>query len=368
MNVSLKPAQFAGAEAKRAQAFGGRHLLLQVNPVQYPGWDSLLHAHPDRCVFHTAAWARVLTETYGHEPAYFTHFYGGELAGLLPVMKVSSLFVGARAVSLPFTDYCPALFGPDCYQNELYKLALQWSRAAGCRFIEFRGNGNGMPGATPSLVFYGHIVDLNGGAGRAWERLDPAVRRGVRKAKEAGVDVKFSTEEEAVREFYRLHCKTRRRHGLPPQPYSFFRNIAAHILQHGLGVVATANWEGRAIAAAIFLWFGRRAVYKYGASDYAFQHLRPNNLVMWQAIEWLAERRYESLHLGRTSRGNEGLRRFKQGFGAVEETIAYYKFDVVQNCFVRDVDRALGWYNSVFRRLPVPVLRLVGTLLYKHIS
>ncbi len=368
MSVLLKPIFTSNGESKRVQAFAGRHLLLQVDPLQYPGWDALLNAHPDRTVFHTTAWARVLVDTYGHEPAYFAHFYGGELVALLPVMKVSSPFSGRRAVALPFTDFCGVLAGPEGNPHELIKLAFQWARESGCRYIEFRGNGDALPGAAPSLVFYGHVVNLGEGADSLFERLHSAVRRGIRKAQEAGVAIDFSTDTDAVREFYGLHCRTRRRHGLPPQPYGFFKNLARHVLERGFGFVATARWKGKPIAAAIFLRYGRRAIYKYGASDYAFQQLRPNNLLMWQAIEWFAEHKLESLHLGRTSLTNEGLRRFKLGFGACEERIAYYKFDLARGEFVTDANRERGWYNGIFRRLPTPLLRLIGALIYPHLS
>jgi len=368
MSVSLKPIMTSNGGFKRAQAFAGRHLLLQVDPLQYPGWDSLLTAHADRSVFHTAAWARVLVDTYGHEPAYFTHFYGGDLVGLLPVMKVSSPFLGRRAVSLPFTDFCNMLAGREANRSELYKLAFQWARESGCRYIEFRGNGSPLSEAAPSLVFYGHVINLRHGLESLFDKLDGAVRRGIRKAQESGVEIDFGTDTEAVRVFYGLHCRTRRRHGLPPQPYGFFRNIAQYVLQHGLGFVATARWRGRPIASAIFLHHGRRAIYKYGASDYAFQQLRPNNLLMWRAIEWFAEHRFDTLHLGRTSLANDGLRRFKLGFGAQEEKIAYYKFDMARGAFVTEADGAEGWYNRIFQKLPVPVLRLIGALLYPHVS
>jgi len=39
-------------------------------------------------------------------------------------------------------------------------------------------------------------------------------------------------------------------------------------------------------------------MYKFGASDSGFQHLRPNNLVMWEGIRHCAERGCERLHFG----------------------------------------------------------------------
>ena len=122
-------------------------------------------------------------------------------------------------------------------------------------------------------------------------------------------------------EFYRLHVRTRRRHGLPPQPASFVLKIHDEIIKPGLGFVVLASKGSRPVAAAVFLNKGKKAVYKFGASDERHQDLRGNNLVMWEAIQFLAQGGFDTLHLGRTSFGNEGLRRFKLAWGTVEETI-----------------------------------------------
>ena len=99
--------------------------------------------------------------------------------------------------------------------------------------------------------------------------------------------------------YYRLHCQTRRRHGLPPQPFKLFAAIQEHVLAPGLGCVITALDRARPIAAAVFMQFGGKALYKFGASDFKYQHLRGNNLVMWEAIRWFASRGCSRLHFGR---------------------------------------------------------------------
>ena len=201
-----------------------------------------------------------------------------------------------------------------------------------------------------------------------FEKLEGSVRRGIRKAGATGLRVRFENSLESVKTYFVLHCRTRRRHGLPPQPWQFFANIQKHMLQRGLGFVATAYWENKAVSGAVFLHQGRRALYKFGASDREFQHLRPNNLVIWEGIRQCAARGCALLHFGRTSLGNEGLRRFKLGFGAREEEIRCCKYDFRSGKFVKDTDRTEGWFNGIFGRLPLPLLRLAGQLLYRHVS
>lgn len=339
-----------------------------VDPLTRAGWDSLISAFPQSTIFHGAGWARVLRQTYGHTPAYLCRFEGERLAGLLPIMEVSTPWRGRRGVSLPFTDACAALKTSDADGRGLYQKAMQLGRERHWKYLECRNGGEGWEGATPSLSFYRHEIDLTGSEEGIYERMEGSVRRGVRRAQSAGVTVDFSRSPDAVNTYYNLHCRTRKRHGLPPQPFSFFDNIRRFILEPGDGFVATGRLNGRAVAGAVFFCRNRRALYKFGASDYAFQELRPNNLVMWESIRHCAALGCAGLDLGRTSLANSGLRRFKLNFGAVEETVQYCRYDFGSEAFAVDVDRAEGWFNRVFACLPLPVLRLAGRILYPHLS
>ena len=173
---------------------------------------------------------------------------------------------------------------------------------------------------------------------------------------------------EAMIEFYRLHTGTRRRQGLPPQPISFFLNVQKEIIDAGLGFVAVVARGARTIAASVFFHLGKRAVYKFGASDARFQQLRGSNLAMWEGIKWLAENGVEQLHFGRTSLQNQGLRRFKLGWGTDEQMIKYFKFDTATNTWVTAQDRVSGVYNAVFGRLPLVVNRWMGARIYPHLD
>ena len=303
----------------------------------------------------------MLAETYGFRPVWLARDQS-----LLPMMEVDSWLTGRRGISLPFTDECAPLCDSEAGFRELFHGALEFGRARGWKTIELRGGRGFLREAPVSLAFYGHQLELLPDEAQMFAKLDGSARRAVRKAEKDGVTVTVAQSEEAVRAFYHLQCLTRRRHGLPPQPPAFFMNLWRHILSQERGTVVLAGCQGATIAGAVYLFRGGRAIYKYGASDYRRQHLRPNNLVMWTAMKWLARKGVTSLHLGKTALPNEGLRKFKLNLGAVEERLEYVKFDLRTDRFVVETDDVVGWHNRVFRWLPLMASRRAGELLYKH--
>lgn len=332
-----------------------------VNPLAHPDWDALLTRRPDFSFFHGAAWTKVLVETYGYRP----NWLAAENAWL-PLMEVDSWLTGRRGVALPFTDECAPLCATKKEFAPLFAAAVELGKSSRWKHIELRGGNNFLNDAPASLSYFGHSLDLAQGEQRLFENMNGSARQAVRKAEKEGVTVEVAQTEAAIRDFYVLQCQTRRRHGLPPQPLEFFLNISRRILSQNQGIVVLASQGGEKIAGAVYFFLGGRAIYKYGASDFRRQQLRPNNLVMWAAMRWLARHGATSLDLGKTATANEGLRKFKLNLGAIERQIEYVKFDLRTGRFVVENDGVAGWHNRVFRALPVWLARRAGEWLYRH--
>ena len=148
----------------------------------------------------------------------------------------------------------------------------------------------------------------------------------------------------------------------------FFRNIYDHIILKKQGICTLASHNNKVIAGAILFFFGKRAIYKYGASDRNFQHLRPNNLIMWQAIKWYAQNGCKSFSFGKSEPENRGLLQYKRGWGTSARVVKYYKYDLSKGAFVKDQSKVTGFHNRILNKTPIPLLRIIGTLSYKHMG
>jgi lipid II:glycine glycyltransferase (peptidoglycan interpeptide bridge formation enzyme) len=282
-------------------------------------------------------------------------------------MAVSSFLTGKRGVSLPFSDCCPALIRDAEHFRGLVEAAIQNGKKAGWKYLEWRGGGGHFDGKRASRSYVHHNVDISLAENRVFSNLRGSTKRNIKKAAKEGVQVHFENSLASIQEFYRLHCLTRKHHGVPPQPFKFFEKIQEHILSKGSGFVILASHQGKKVAGGVYFHFGKKALYKYGASDRRNQLLRANNLVMWEALKHYAEKGYETLSLGRTDLGSTGLLQFKRGWGAVEQMLNYHKYDFGKADFVENQGEAKTSY-ALLKKLPSPVLNFAGSLFYRHVG
>jgi hypothetical protein len=310
----------------------------------------------------------VLHESYGYKPLYFASFENGRLSCLMPFMEVDSWLTGRRGVSLPFTDQCPAIVAEQMVFQDTVKKVIGYGQKAGWRYIEWRDGRYFGEEARPSESYYAHELSLSKTEKELFSGLRDSTRRNVKKAAKTDVSVKVAQSLDSVRSFYRLNCVTRKRHGLPPQPLSFFKMVFEHVISKSHGIVVFALSAGKVIASSVFFHFGKSAIFKYGASDLAHQELRANNLVMWEAIKWFREKGFETLDLGRTELDNEGLLQFKRGWGVKESRIGYHRYDMKKKMFRKEHSMAAKLMNKAFTHTPVEMLALLGRTLYRHVG
>jgi hypothetical protein len=337
----------------------------RINPIEYPGWDDSLLSMDRSTFFHSSAWTRVLSESYGYLPIYFIIRKNGIITGLMPVMEVKSFLTGKRGVSLPFTDICEPVAENQEEFDALLSEATKYGRRAGWKHIEIRGGSDFLSNEPVAAEHVVHSLKLSADDTVVSRNFKPSVNRNIRKAEKGGVTIALEHSLGSVSAYYQLHCRTRRYHGLPPQPWPFFRKIHQHVIAPGKGFVALSSYQDRWVAGAIFAIYRDQAMYKYGASDRRFQYLRPNNLILDEAIRWCCRNEIRKFSFGRTELNNEGLAQFKRGWGADEGRVQYYKFDLRSNRFVGE-EKGMKASYTAFKALPLPVLRLAGNLLYRH--
>jgi len=339
-----------------------------VDPTMDANWDALLSTHPHATFFHSAAWARTLAASYGFLSRYIVETRAGELRGLLPIIEARSWLRGTRGVCLPFTDECSPLVSPEVSAESLLEEALHEGEARRWKFSELRYREGIFEDISVATPFYSHRLPLSSRAEEILEKAESSVGRAIRRAERQGVTVRFGTDLESVRAYYRLHCRTRTKHGAPPQPFKFFQTLCEHVLQPGHSFVALAMHNNEPIAGAVLFQFARKAIYKFSASDERHKELCGPTAVISQAVRKLAESGITELNFGITSLSNEGLRRFKRNWGAEEYFVYHARYCFEQRRYVKTGDLAAGKQARAFALLPIFLSRWIGRAVYPHMN
>jgi Acetyltransferase (GNAT) domain len=313
--------------------------------------------------FHLPSWSEVIATCYGFTPTVFClRDQGGWIRAASPGVHVGGRLRGRRWVSLPFTDACPPL-AVDAATAEAFALELdRHRRESGLKGIEIRGEVPGDAGNRHSSG-YRHIIPLTTDEHEVFHRLREGSRYAVKRAKREGVVVRREPNlRSADIGFWRLHCATRQRLGVPVQPRAFFDALWHQMIERDNGYVLTAYLDSRPVASAVFLEHGPNVVYKLSASEPHLMRLGGPSAVLWEGIRAACQKGQARMDLGRTELGHEGLRNFKRGWGSDETMLDYTYFGKGAPAESRGTEGALG---QIIRRSPIVVARMIGRVAYR---
>jgi hypothetical protein len=340
-----------------------------INPFSDDRWDDLVARHPRASVFHHRGWLETLDRTYGYTPLVLTSASENQpLKDGIVLCRVSSWITGTRLVSLPFSDHCEPLLDVASDLREFTNCLRTQCDGSRWKYVELRplfdvqGEGYSLPN---SGSYWFHELDLTPSLERLFKGLHRNSFQGkIRKAEREGLSYEAGRSEQLLNEFYRLLLVTRRRHGLPPQPRKWFKNLVERM---GDNIEITLARRAHVpIAAVLSLWHGSSIVYKYGCSDARFHNLGGMPFLIWKLIEKGKAAGAERIDFGRSDLDNHGLIAFKDRMGTTRRLLTYYRYTNGKRTNAtnhRQPQRVWG-----FSVLPDAALTTAGRVLYKHVG
>lgn len=343
---------------------------IDVDPITDPRWSALVETSEDGDVFHSPDWIGVLVDTYGFEIKARLVIEAGRPVGGAVFAELDDLALRRRK-SLPFTDFCDPLVS----QRPAWE-ALSASLMEEEIPFTLRCRASLWPRRDDSFRLTGtaawHRIDLSRSAESMWEAIHPSARRAIRRARSEGVEVRPAETEEDLRSFYLMHMAVRRhKYGLLAQPYGFFQQLWRHFVEKDRGRLLLATHAGRPVAGVMFLDWGATSYYKLNASDPQSLELRPNDLIVWSAMEESAGRGMHWLDFGVSDLDQPGLIRYKEKYatesGQVDTLVAETGGGPATTGEFRSL---LGSLTHLFANEDVPegVFESAGELLYRYFA
>jgi lipid II:glycine glycyltransferase (peptidoglycan interpeptide bridge formation enzyme) len=109
-------------------------------------------------------------------------------------------------------------------------------------------------------------IDLRPAENAILAQMQPKGRYNIGLARRHGVSVIEDMSGQGLADFLAIYAETAERQGLVPKPPDYFERLVSLLSTAHRGTLFFAEYQGRRIATALVVYFGRRATYFFGGS------------------------------------------------------------------------------------------------------
>lgn len=162
------------------------------------------------------------------------------------------------------------------------------------------------------------MLDLTKGADDIFKNFSQSRRSDLRKAiRQNQIQISQPENLAELRELHQIHIEWCERKNIEPDSWEMMKTVFE---QKDFRRIFIAKHLGKVIAGSYFRFFPN-ALMEYVANNSMpeFQHLRPNDLIVWKSIEWACEQKMESYSMG-------GSHLFLRRFGG--EIVSSYRYQL----------------------------------------
>jgi Acetyltransferase (GNAT) domain len=327
-----------------------------------PSWRAALGRFQGVGFFHCESWIEALRAAYSLKLEVATLHQQGDLCAAAVFARKKGLH-STRLVALPFSDAAEPLASNDQSRADFMRALIESNPRAS---IEVRGVAGA--GRWRNLdCFAQWSLDL----GRPFSEINAAfsrtVRSGIKRALKEDVHIDCGSDASYVARFFDLQLVTRRRQGVPPQPFNLFSSVHDKFSRGGDIEIWLVTFQGRDQAGLVLLRAGDQLCYKW-AARIEDGHPGANHLLVARMIEAHAGKA-AAIDFGRCDTRNTGLVRSKADLGCIARPLPYAFFPKAPRHISSEVlSGPAKVLSSIWKRLPLPVTRVLGEILYRSMA
>jgi len=326
-------------------------------------WDAYVLKHPNSTFFHQIGWKRVVEKTYKHKPIYLIAREEGEVKGVLPLFLMRSMIFGKKLVSVPFAPYGGVCADDEMAEKMLIEEAIRIAEEYDVDYLEIRSLSKIVHGEyVTDLSYITFIINLNFGSELIWKNLRRDKKRGIKKAERANLAVEWNAN---IDDFYDIYIRTMRNLGTPVHCYNFFKNILNEFRDETK--ILTVKYEDIIICCKFLLFYKNTVISMWGVTLKEYQKFHPYDLANWKAIEYSCKEGYKYFDFGRCLL-DSGVFHYKWGWSGEQKQL-YYQFYLNNDRNPPDISQSnpnRKRFASVWKRLPVPLTKIVGPMLRRN--
>jgi lipid II:glycine glycyltransferase (peptidoglycan interpeptide bridge formation enzyme) len=332
-------------------------------------WEKYIQKQNEKNFQSSQKFKKVIQETYKNSyPLYLESYEKERIKAIFPFIIVKSKIFKTRAISLPFIEET-GIMGE--YTSQDIKEIIKICKEKKVDKIEIRTNKFHpqyehqekeflKAGLIKNKNKYEMIAKLTN-AEDMWKRFHKHTRNDIRKAEKNNVVVKPIEDTKEINEFYKLYFQNMKHFGTPQHSKLFFTNIYKYMNDNILGL--NCYVDNKLIGSIIVFYEGKKAYVAFNVSKESHRHLRPNDILYWNAIKKLINKKIQYLNIGEVNiesknTREKGLYKFKSKWLGEVYPKVYFTYPGEKN--VEEKKGKLKKLRKIWRKIPTPIIRIIG--------
>ena len=302
------------------------------DPKTIPDWNQFVVSQQLGWVSHRAEWCTMLSQAFPFLQVRYVmvrHGANGPIAAILPLFLQKTHRGQRKLISLPHTTFCdPLAAEPEAMQYLVGKLPELMKQEDACT-LEIRSflasDQIESPAFRKSSDYIHHEIALD----KTEDELllsfhRTSIRKEIRRTLKSPLKIREGKTVEDLQTFFNLYKDSRKRLGLPAQPWPFLRSLWLNLHPiHGIELLLV-ELDGRAIGGLIVLLDRQRASAEMIAYEDETKTLSPNQLVLWSAICRAKASGRANFDFGRTPLVEHNLISVKDRWGTKTRPINHF--------------------------------------------
>jgi len=345
------------------ESLGGEARVVETTRADDARWDAFVDAHPEATFFHLAGWRQVLEDALGHRAYYLAFERGGEIRGVLPLVRVKSMLFGDALASTPFLAYGGPLGDAEAI-DALLAEAEQRAVALGVDHLELRCRQrlrDDWPEKDLYVTFRRELAPEDDANLKAVPRKQRAM---IRKGEQAGLRSEVDPD---VGRFYPIFTESYRNLGTPVLGRRYFEHILDAFGERTQVLTVT---DGDAPLASVMSFRFRDEILPYyGGGRERARETKANDFMYWEVMRRGVADGARLFDFGRSKVG-AGSYRFKKHWGFEPEPL-HYQYRLVKSPSLPDVNPQNPKYRhliALWQRLPLAVSRAIGPSIARNLG
>lgn len=331
-------------------------VVKKLGDCDHARWDSFVRQSLDGTFYHLAGWKRLIEKELRHETHYLHCESGGEIAAILPLVRVKSWLFGDALISTPFLVYGGPIAIGEQALDRVVNAAKELAGELRVDYLELRGQAPiaGEWQTKDTYVTFRKAIDPDPEVNlMAIPRKQRAmIRKGIKAGLKAEIDQDTDRLYSAM-----LACK--RNLGTPFFGHHWLRAIKE---EFGDQVdITTITHEGRTVCSVMSFRFKDEILPYYGGGGELARDLKGNDFMYWAVMEKACQEGVTVFDYGRSSVGS-GAYRFKKHWGFEPEPL-HYQYLLVNAESTPNLNPTNPRYRlliSSWQKLPLPAASLLG--------